>query len=254
MEMALAPTVPNFYVSPLPMRSPALLLSRRFHWLLVLLLGAAGALNAAPAPAWISLFDGETLKGWKAVGGHARYEVRDGAIVGTIVADKVGSFLITEAEFGDFVLECEFRAEWGLNSGLQFRAAFPSNYPEARMLGYQYEIDPTDRAITGALNAEIPGRKGHGLSPVTHSGPARDAWVKARDNGAWFKRDEWNSLRIECRGSHLKLWLNGHVTVEWDNSSRARGFFGLQVPQAPEQSPLIGKKVWFRNLRLQRLD
>ena len=220
---------------------------------LALLIGAAALAFAAERGEWISLFDGQTLKGWKKVGGNGRYEVRDGAIVGTIAASQFGSFLITEAEYGDFVLEAEFKGDWGLNSGLQFRAKMPPKYPEERMLGYQYEIDPTDRGITGALNGEIPGRKGHGLSPTKHSGPPRDAWVKDRGDGKWHVRDQWNALRVECRGAHLRLWLNGKLTVEYDDPTFARGHIGLQVPQAPEGSPLIGKTISFRKLRLREL-
>ena len=43
---------------------------------------AAGTIGAfAAEPRWISLFDGRTLDGWQLVQGHAKFEVRDGAIV-----------------------------------------------------------------------------------------------------------------------------------------------------------------------------
>jgi hypothetical protein len=231
------------------------LLSRtlRVYRYTVILLLLPTLLPAADRDNWISLFDGKTLQGWKHVGGKGRYEVKDGAIVGTIAASEFGSFLITDAEYRDFVLEAEFKADWGLNSGLQFRAKMPPGYPKERMQGYQYEIDPTDRGITGALNGDIPGKKGHGLLPTSHGGPPRDAWIKERGNGKWLIPDAWNSLRIECRGPHMKLWLNGKLTVEYDESTFASGRIGLQVPQAPENSPLIGKKIAFRNLRLQQL-
>ncbi len=227
----------------------------RSRWLITsaFMLLAASTDFGAETGKWISLFNGKSLAGWKPMGGHARYEVRDGAIVGTVVADKFGSFLVTEGAYSDFVLEGEFKSDWGPNSGVQFRASTPPGYPEARMLGYQYEIDPTDRGITGALNADIPGKKGHGLSPETHGGAPRDAWVKERADGKWLKRDTWNAFRIECRGAHIRLWLNEHLTVEFDDPSFSRGFIGLQVTQAPEKSPLIGKSIAFRNLRLREL-
>ena len=211
------------------------------------------ALSGAERGNWISLFDGKTLHGWKKVGGNARYEARDGAIVGTVVASQYGSFLITEASYGDFVLAAEFKTDWGFNSGLQFRASMPPGYPVERMLGYQYEIDPTDRGITGALNGDIPGRKGHGLLPTSHRGPLRDAWVRERGDGKWLNPNGWNKIRIECRGPLLKLWLNGKLTVEFDEPTFTSGRFGLQVPQMPENSPLIGKQIAFRDLRLQVL-
>ena len=58
---------------------------------------------------WIDLFDGETLDGWKQLGGEAKYEVVDGEIVGTSVPNTSNSFLCTEQTYGDFNLELEFR-------------------------------------------------------------------------------------------------------------------------------------------------
>ena len=217
----------------------------------------SAAATAAESSTWIALFDGRTLDGWKSVGGHATFEVRQGAIVGTIVADPYATFLVTEREFGDFMLEAEFKSDWGLNSGLQFRAVVPPGFPKERMLGYQYEIDPTDRGITGALNGDIPGRKGHGLSPAAHSGPLRDAWIGQRADGTWLKRDDWNAVRIECRGLRIRLWLNGHLTVDYQDTAFARGVIGLQIPQAPENSSWslhVGKTIAFRQVRVQILD
>src|SRR4051812_18773114 len=110
---------------------------------LALLVGAAEVGDAK----WISLFDGKTLNGWKHHGGKAKFEVRDGAIVGTIVeGEKVNSFIATEETFKDFVFECEFKADAGINSGIQIRS-LPADEKVKRVYGLQYEIDPTSRAL-----------------------------------------------------------------------------------------------------------
>ena len=97
---------------------------------------------------WVSLFDGKTLKGWKSLQGAAKYEVRDGAIVGIVTpGTPQGSFLVTEEQFVDFIFECEFKAADGINSGMQFRSA-PANETTKRVHGYQFEIDPTPRGLT----------------------------------------------------------------------------------------------------------
>lgn len=238
------------------MKMPRFLCCRHLVTLLTFACACAPA-GATESSKWISLFDGKTLTGWKAVGGHAKFEVRDGAIVGTIVSDPYMTFLVTEREFGNFILEAEFKTDWGINSGVQFRGVIPTGYPKERMLGYQYEIDPVERGITGALNGDIPGRKGHGLAPAAHSGPPREEWVKAHGDGNWLKRDGWNTLRIECRGPQMRLWLNGHLTVDAQDTAFARGIIGLQIPQAPENSVWaahVGKSIAFRGLRLQPID
>src|ERR1700729_2310671 len=74
---------------------------------------------------WTSLFDGKTLNGWKRLAGTAEYTVENGAIVGTGVAGSGNSFLVTEKEFGDFVLEMDVRVDdTSSNSGIQVRSHY----------------------------------------------------------------------------------------------------------------------------------
>ena len=104
------------------------------------------------------LFDGETLKGWSVHSGHAAYRVEDGAIVGQAVKGSPNSFLCTDREFSDFILEFEvFLDDAELNSGVQFRSQIAGQelifwfrndqgkyqsktIPADRVYGYQVEI------------------------------------------------------------------------------------------------------------------
>ena len=88
---------------------------------------------------WISLFDGKTLEGWKAIG-SAIWRVEDKAVlVGTQDGNPSRSGLLTTTrEFQDFVLELEFMIdEHGkYNSGVYLR-----NTPgSGRRTGYQINI------------------------------------------------------------------------------------------------------------------
>lgn len=218
--------------------------------ILVLVLGSV-ALSAAE-PEWIALFDGRTLKGWKPLQGTARYEIRDGAIVG-IVTEGVpqNSFMVTEELFGDFIFECEFKSDPGINSGIQFRSS-PANETAKRVHGYQYEIDPKPRALTGGLYEE--GRRGW-FQPAKNNGEPQQAWAKLHADK--YKAGEWNRARIEARGNHVKTYLNGHLLadfVDQDEGVRIkRGFFGLQV-HSTKDATLFGREVAFRNLRVQKPD
>lgn len=152
---------------------------------------------------WTALFNGNTLDGWEQHGGKAEYSIRDGAVVGKTVADTPNSFLCTKKKYGDFVLELEFKVAKGMNSGVQFRSEVfpeekelilngkPKKLPADRVHGYQYEIDPSDRAYTGGVYDE--GRRGW-LANLAENEAARNA----------FKNGEWNKLRIECRGESIK--------------------------------------------------
>src|SRR5688572_16587767 len=101
----------------------------------------APAARAAEVP-WVSLFDGKTLKGWVTRGGAAKYEVKDGTIVGTTVPNTKNTFLCTEKSYGDFVLELEFKVDPELNGGIQIRGQSRPDYQDGRVHGYQIEIDP----------------------------------------------------------------------------------------------------------------
>lgn len=202
---------------------------------------------------WTSLFDGKTLNGWKQLQGDAKYVVRDGAIVG-IVTEGVpaNSFMVTNEVFGDFIFECEFKADAGINSGIQFRSAPPDGQKQKRVYGYQFEIDPTPRGLTGGLYEE--GRRGW-FQPEKNNGEPQKAW--AAQHAAKFKAGEWNKARIEARGNHIKTYLNGQLLADFidkDEEARIkRGFFGLQVHSTRNQE-LFGKEAAFRNIRVQRLD
>jgi hypothetical protein len=102
------------------------------------------SLVATAQPQWQNLFDGKSFEGWTKMGGDATYEIKGKTIVGTTVPDTPNTFLCTEREYGDFILELEFKVDKNLNSGVQFRSIFQ----DGLVRGYQYEIDPSNRAWT----------------------------------------------------------------------------------------------------------
>lgn len=220
---------------------------------------AGNSLRAADAEKWISLFDGKTLTGWKLVQGKAKFEVRDGAIVGYVTdGETQNTFLATEDDtFTSFIFEAEFRCEAGINSGVNFRSR-PADATVKRVYGLQYEFDPTPRALTGGVQEEGGyGRRGkdNWLAPDESSGPLLAEWQKK--HGDQFKPwPAWNTMRIEVRGPKIKTWLNGHLLADLTDDAPVaipRGFFGLQV-HATKDKALFNKAVAFRNLRVRKLE
>ena len=98
------------------------------------------------------------------------------------------SFLCTKKNYGDFILEFEFRMDNSLNSGVQFRSESLKSYNNGRVHGYQFEMDPSPRAWTGGIYDEA--RRGW-LYPLTKNPAAQSA----------FKNGEWNKARIEAIGN-----------------------------------------------------
>lgn len=201
---------------------------------------ATASCTAASHDGWKPLFDGKTLKGWKSVGGKAPYTVEDGAIVGTMTAGTPNSFLITEQEYGDFILELEVKLEGETtNSGIQTRSHLDkeANNGQGRVYGRQVEIDPTERSWTGGIYDEA--RRGW-LYPLDLNEGAKRA----------YKKGEFNHIRIEAIGNETKTWVNDIPVAYVIDTIDATGFIGLQVHGINDEK-LAGKKVYFKNVRIQ---
>ena len=91
---------------------------------------------------WQKLFNGKDLQGWKQLNGKAKYEVKNGEIVGTTVLNEPNSFLATEQDYGNFILELELLVDTSMNSGIQIRSLSKPDFKDGRVHGYQVEIDP----------------------------------------------------------------------------------------------------------------
>ncbi|WP_127126820.1 3-keto-disaccharide hydrolase [Pseudoflavitalea rhizosphaerae] len=201
---------------------------------------AVPAVFAQPSEkGWTSLFDGKTLNGWKKLG-KANYQVENGMLVGTTVGKSPNTFLMTEKEYGDFILECDMKMEdITSNSGVQFRSHInpAGNNGAGRVFGYQLDIDPSPRKWTGGIYDE--GRR-EWLYALSLNKNAQDAW----------KNGEWNHVKIEAIGHHLKTWINGVPCAYVVDTMDAAGFIALQVHSInkPEQE---GKKIWWKNIRIK---
>ena len=60
---------------------------------------------------WVKLLDSESLQGWKTIGGQGKFYFEDGVIVSETVAKTASTFLCSEKEYGDFILELEFKVD-----------------------------------------------------------------------------------------------------------------------------------------------
>ncbi len=193
----------------------------------------------AKADDWTPLFNGKDFQGWKQLGGVAQYTIENDEIVGTSVDGTPNSFLATEKSYTDFVLEFDVWVETGLNSGVQFRSATKPHpdLKDGRVYGYQFELDTADRAWSGGIYDEA--NRGW-LYPVEYNPPARKL----------FKREQWNTARIECVGNEVQTFLNGEPVSRLVDESSLSGFIALQVHGIGGKAELAGTQVRWRNLRI----
>lgn len=178
-----------------------------------------------------SLFNGKNLDGWKNPYDWGEAWVEDNAIA--LKANKK-FFLVTEKQYSNFILQLEVMLppEGKSNSGVMFRCHASKN----KVFGYQAECDPTDRAWTGGLYDE--GRR-KWLHPLTNERGKKKLFQAPL--GKWIK------YRIECRGDHLQIFINGKKTTDYRDDVDAKGYIAVQHHGED------GQIYRFRNIKIQEL-
>lgn len=209
---------------------------RKFQIFVALLMLASSAFSKKN-DGWQSLFNGKDLTGWHQLNGQAKYHVEKGEIVGTTVANTPNSFLCTDKDYGDFILELDLLVANEMNSGIQFRSISKPDVMNGRVHGYQCEVDPSARAWSGGIYDE-----------------ARRGWLYTNELNPEakkaFKLGEWNHYRIECVGTSIRTWLNGIPVSYLIDDMTPSGLIALQV-HAIGKDDQPGKQIRWKNIRIK---
>jgi hypothetical protein len=158
-----------------------------------------------------------------------------------------GSWLMSEKEYGDFILEFEFKLGELGNSGCALHAPLRGDPAfdglELQMADFRYNPQAKDSELTGGLYRAIAPKK------------------------EVYKPTEWNKYQITFKGPRLKVVLNGELVQDLDVTEQnqevkrhngaiappikerpRRGHIGFQELSRGEEHALI------RNARLKVLD
>ncbi len=166
----------------------------------------------------VALFDGKTLDGWTVLKCEAI--VDDGNIL--LVA---GNGLVqTQGQYGDFVLEFEWKAlrEDRWDSGVYFRY---DSVPEGQPWPERHQVNLL-KGQEGNV-ASLEGARSEGL----------------------VKAGQWNAFQLTVQGTKASLVINGVPAWQADGlTGPARGYIALQA-EVPG-----GGQYRFRNIYLTRLD
>lgn len=194
-------------------------------WLILCCLSSSTAscfgADAAPlseqelADGWISLFDGQSLYGWRAVV-DCDWRVEEGTIA--VSKGPVG-LLRTTTQFADYHLQLEYRADPATNSGVFLHTNPQPTDPGTEC--YELNIAPADNPFpTGSL-------------------VKRKKYTGAPQDGAWHRFDAILS------GGRVSVRLDGEELYTFvDPRPLGRGYIGLQHNSGP---------VAFRNIKLKPL-
>ncbi len=191
---------------------------------------------------WRELFNGKDLRGWR-LNPTNYWVVKDGEIAWKESAVD----LWTEEEFGDFVLELEFKCSPGCNSGVFIRTG-----------------DIKDNVQSG-IEVQIWDSYGKTKLEKHYCAAIYDALEPSKN--AERKIGEWNAMRIIAKGAAIVVELNGERVIEMDLEKWSevgknpdgtankykkplkdfprKGFIGLQDHH---------KAVWFRSIRVKRIQ
>jgi hypothetical protein len=189
---------------------------------------------------FVPLFDGKTLTGWQ--GNTGSYQVSNGTIL-IVPQGGGGGNLLTEKEYGDFVLRFEFQLSPGANNGLGFHTPLTG---DAAYVGKELQI----------LDSEH--QKYATLQPYQYHGSLYGVMTAKR--GHLLPTGEWNHQEVRVQHPYVTVTLNGVVILEGNyleaskngtldkkdhpGLQRNRGYLGFLGH---------GDVVSFRNIRLKEL-
>ena len=210
----------------------------------------AGAVSAQqpaaptkPEAGFTALFDGKTLNGWQVVNPRGEgYAVKDGVIY---CAKGGGGKLLTDKEYGDFVLRFEFKMPpEGSNNGLGIRAPKEG---DAAYEGIELQILDEKAALAGKWGK---------LRDEQYHGSVYD--VFAAKKGAMKPAGEWNEQEVEAKGRHITVKLNGQVITDVNLDTVKDPEVLKKHPGLARTSGYIGflghnDYIEFRNIRIKPL-
>jgi hypothetical protein len=209
---------------------------------------------------WISLFDGKTTNGWHTFGkktaGEA-WKVVDDAIMfdpsnklyGRIVG---GGDIVTNESFTNFHLQLEWKIAKNGNSGIIFFVQNdPSKYKNTWHTGPEMQVLDNEGHPDGKI--------------ISHRAGNLYDLIVGDESGA-KPAEEWNLVDIIANKGTLVMKLNGVTTVNthlgddsWKELIRRSKF---SQGESPDFGKVFsghislqdhGDKVWYRNIRIQKL-
>jgi len=205
---------------------------------------------------WVSLFDGQTLKGWHGYGksgAGSAWDVDSGAIHLNSSAKKApenGGDLVSDNEFENFDFKLDWKISKAGNSGIIFLVQEDTTkYKETYYTGLEMQV-LDDK---GHPDRKLPSHRAGSLYDLI---PAKAGAVKP-----W---GEWNHAEIKLNNGKLDLYLNDVNVVSttlWDDNWKkmvAKSKFKEWPDFGTFKKGHIalqdhGNDVWYRNIMIKKL-
>jgi 3-keto-disaccharide hydrolase len=175
-------------------------------------------------------FEGDTLETWR---------IEDGAIVGGSLNETVpnNDFLCTDRSFENFSLKLKIKLigyDGFINSGVQFRSKRLKD-PAYEMTGYQADW-------------------GEDYWASLYDESRRNMTLMEPDSLQvlqWIKINDWNDYEVLAENRRIRLYINGHQTVDYtelDESIPQSGLIGFQIHGGGKA------QVAFKDITIEELE
>lgn len=242
--------------------------------LLLLPAVALVALGDLPKPetfddaGFVTIFDGKSLDGWhvSAKTGHSRttknqsggkWEIKDGAIVGSQDVPGNGGIVITDKKYTDFEVVLEMNNDDGPDSGLFLRSTDDGKC-------YQAMIDYHKGGNLMGIYGEGIGGKPHVANfaftnDVTEikvtDYKAFPCPVSAEDWPKFWKHGEWNELRARVVGNppRITTWIKGVKFMDFTDTEKRLSDSGGIALQVHGGGDYTKQFVRYRKIRVKEL-
>jgi len=181
---------------------------------------------------WVKMFDGKTLKGWKAGENPESFYVKDGAIVAH-GQPRAHLFYAADKPFKNFEFRAKVMTKPGSNAGIYFHTKFQeSGWPK---YGYEVQVNNTHRdpKKTGSL---------YGVKDITEA-PAKD--------------NQWFDVNIRVEGRQIVVHVDDKKVVDYSEpkDKQAGKDYTRKLDQGTFALQGHDKKsiVMFKDLMVRRL-
>ena len=155
-------------------------------------------------PAWVPLFNGKDLTGWKThPSSPGQWKVEDGLLIGN--GPKQNYLFSERGDYENFHFRVEAMINAAGNSGQFFRAPFGPGLPK----GYEAQISLSDK----------PQQTGSLFDIVKIAEPLH-------------KPDEWFTQEVIADGDHIRILVNDKLVVDTHSKLYSKGHFALQLYSA----------------------
>ncbi|HUE16647.1 MAG TPA: SUMF1/EgtB/PvdO family nonheme iron enzyme [Planctomycetaceae bacterium] len=202
--------------------------------------------NSTTPDGFVRLFNGKDTTGWSVESGDANaWTVEQGTIVARGEKYDTRNYLLTDREYGDFILRVEFNFEPGAASGILLRAVPHEKVPFKGRPIFDHPV------------FKLLDRPGAGEQTGTTNFLYNGVYIQPDRGAQMLPAGSWNQLEIEVKGRSMRAWVNRNLIIDRSIDAEALLSDGT-IPGLNRTKGRIGLQkhtstVRFRNIEIREL-